>query len=515
MNAEESSPISRSKWRLAWRTFVSLHSETSNKDLSWAEGLRGAVGISIPVAIGLLANHLVWGILCAFATLWILMCDVGGAYRQKALNLAGAGLSILGAYLVGGWMIESPTNYILGTFLWVSSAALIGVAGNAAAQAGLVSSTIVVTSVVLFVPSEFWIRLLLCVIGFSWAFALSLALWPVRPFSPLFKALSASCTRLAVLADAFWSGAATPVRLPTNLEFAVAYDGFMSSLELSRGIWGAVRAGRAGPTSRSMQLLALIEQLDDIARTLVTLREEFNLIGQQPWFGEFRAAFAALIDSLSRLTREMGEAVAVRGREVDPTPLQHVFQKLDSALAVGSQWQTLFQREELERTTKHLVEQASALAETVSELNSGQPSFREPPEARFGPRPERFDSIAEIRNNLSFRSSSFRHALRLGVATALAALVASAVHMVRGYWIPMTVVIVLKPNFGGTLQRAVQRMTGTDSGSAAGGDAASDFHESMVAAGGSGCSCFCHLRFAEPQLHPVRARAYSDGDGDA
>ena len=447
--------------RRAWRAFVSLHSQSDVKDLAWAEGLRAAVGIAIPVAIGLFANHLVWGVLCAFATLWILMCDVGGAYRQKAVNLAGSALSILGAYLLGSWMIQSATNYIIGTFLWVSSAALIGVAGNAAAQAGLVSSTIVVTSVVLLVPSEFWVRLLLCLIGFCWAFLLSLALWPIRPYSPLFQALSASCAKLADLTDAFWSGAATPDRLPINLQFAIAYDGFMSSLEPSRGIWGAVRAGRAGPSSRSMQLLALIEQLDDIARTLVTLREELNFIGQQKWFDEFRDRFADLIHTLSQLNREMAQAVAVRGRNVDPTTLQHVFQKLDSALAAGSQKQTLFERKELERTTRHLIDQASVLAETVSELNSGQPGFREPPEARFGPRPQRFDSIAEIRNNLSLRSSSFRHALRLGVATAIAAIVASGIHVVRGYWIPMTVVIVLKPNFGGTLQRAVQRITGT------------------------------------------------------
>jgi len=450
-----------SKWRSAWRAFLSLHSQSDVKDLAWAEGLRGAVGIAIPVAIGLFVNHLVWGILCAFATLWILMCDVGGAYRQKAINLAGSALSILGAYLLGSWMIQSATNYIIGTFLWVSSAALIGVAGNAAAQAGLVSSTVVVTSVVILVPSEFWIRLLLCLIGFCWALALSLALWPLRPYSPLFQALSASCAKLADLADEFWSGAATPNRLPINLEFAIAYDGFMSSLEPSRGIWGAVRAGRAGPSSRSMQLLALIEQLDDIARTLVTLREELNFIGQQKWFDEFRDTFADLIHTLSQLNRKMAEAIAVRGRNVDPTNLQHVFQKLGGALAAGSPKQTSFQRKELVRTTKHLIEQASALAETVSELNSGQPSFREPPEARFGPRPQTFDSIAEIRNNLSLRSSSFRHALRLGVATAIAAVVASGVHVVRGYWIPMTVVIVLKPNFGGTLQRAVQRITGT------------------------------------------------------
>jgi hypothetical protein len=42
-------------------------------------------------------DHLVWGNLCAFATLWILSCDVGGAYRQKAINLAASGLAIIGA----------------------------------------------------------------------------------------------------------------------------------------------------------------------------------------------------------------------------------------------------------------------------------------------------------------------------------------------------------------------------------------------------------------------------------
>jgi uncharacterized membrane protein YccC len=424
-----------------------------------AEGLRAALGITVPAAAGLLAGHLVWGIICSFATLWILMCDVGGAYRQKAVNLVASAVTILCAFAFGGWMIQSVPNYIIGTFLWVFLAALIGVAGNAAAQAGLVSSTIVVTSVVLFVPREFLIRSVLCLIGFSWAVALSLALWPVRPFSPLFRALSDSSAKLAELAGAFWSGAATPKRPADNLEFAVAYDAFMNSLERCRNIWGAVRAGRAGPTLRSMQLLALIEQLDDIARILVTLREEINLFGREQWFDECRADLARLIQSLWQLSRETAEAVAVRGKNVEVTALQHAFQIFDGHLLFKPGEQS--RNKELQRTTKHLVEEATALAETVSELKSGRANVHEPPEAQFGPRPETFDPIGEIRNNLSLRSSSFRHALRLGVATAIAAFAASAIHLVRGYWIPMTVVIVLKPNFGGTLQRAVQRITGT------------------------------------------------------
>ena len=452
-----------SGWRRAWRAFLSLHSEPEVGDLAWAEGLRAAVGIAIPVAIGLWVNHLAWGILCAFATLWILSCDLGGAYRQKAIGLAGSGLAILVAYVFGGWMVQSLPKYIIGMFLWVSSAALIGVAGNAAAQAGLVSSTVVVTSVVLFVPSEFRIRLPLLLVGMCWALLLSLALWPLKAYSPVFQALSASCAKLADLADAFWSGAATVEQPARNLDFAFAYDDLINSLERSRTIWSAVRAHRAGPTLRSIQLLTLIEQVDDIGRTLVALREVVNLVGREKWFNEIRESFTSLTHSLSRLTREMAEAVAARGKNVSPAALQNAFQKLRSIVAAQSQQHSspLFPGNELQRTTQHLIEQASALAENISGLRSGKPSFQEAPEIRFGPRPKTFDPISEIRNNLSLRSSSFRHALRLGAATAIAGLAASAFHMVRGYWIPLTVVLVLKPNFGGTLRRSAQRITGT------------------------------------------------------
>jgi uncharacterized membrane protein YccC len=453
--------VSGSRWQRAWRAFVAMQSETVSKEIEWVEGFRAAFGIALPAAIGLLANHLVWGILCSFATLWVLMCDVGGAYRQRAINLVSSGLVILVAYVFGGWMILSVPNYIIGMFLWVSAAALIGIAGNAAAQAGMVSSTIVVTSVVLFVPSEFWIRLLLCTTGFGWALLLSLALWPLAPYAPILQALAASFGRLADLSTSFWSGAAEPERAANNLDFAIAYDEVMRSLERSRAIWGAFRARRAGPTVRSLRLLALIEELDDVARTLVTLREELNLVGREKWFGEFREPFKELTNALSHLSREIAQAVAVAGRGVDPTPLQNAFQDLESAMTAKSKREALFQRTEIHRTTKHLIEQAGGLAETVSELNATHQKFREPPEARFGPRPKTYDPLVEIRNNLSFRSTSFRHALRLGAVSALGGLLAAGEHLVRGYWIPMTVVIVLKPNFGGTLQRCVQRITGT------------------------------------------------------
>jgi uncharacterized membrane protein YccC len=453
---QKSPPSSRSAWERGWRALLKLHSEPNAKDLAWGEGFRAAVGITLPALVGLTFDHLSWGILCSFATLWMLSCDVGGAYRQKAIGLAGSGLTMLVAYIFSGWMVQSVPNYVIGTFLWVFGGALAGVTGNAAAQAGLVSSTIVVTSVVLYVPGEFWVRLILCLLGVCWA----LALWPLRPFSPLFRALSISCLKLANLADAFWKGAATKDRSATNLEFAVAYDALMNSLEECRNIWGAVRARRGGPTMRSMQLLSLIEQVDDIARILITFREVVNLGGREKWLDEARGGLLEFTKLLSRLFREFSEAVALRGKNISLGELDDALQKIESSLT--SKPDANSGSQELARTVRHLTTQVSNLAQVIEELRVGSPNVRQPPEARFGPRHQgRINPLNEIRNNLTFRSTSFRHALRLGVATGLGSLLASAFHLTRGYWIPMTVVLVLKPNFGGTLQRSVQRITGT------------------------------------------------------
>ncbi|HYZ71441.1 MAG TPA: hypothetical protein VE641_00070, partial [Chthoniobacterales bacterium] len=124
-----------------WQTIISWHSDAGDGGYDWWQGIRAAVGISIPTAIGLLSGHLSWGILTALAAFWTLLCDMGGAYRQKALTIAGSGLVLLLAYVFGAWVSQSVAGYVIGIFVWAFVMTLAGVAGNAASQAGLISTT--------------------------------------------------------------------------------------------------------------------------------------------------------------------------------------------------------------------------------------------------------------------------------------------------------------------------------------------------------------------------------------
>ena len=66
--------------------------------------------------------------------------------------------------------------------------------------------------------------------------------------------------------------------------------------------------------------------------------------------------------------------------------------------------------------------------------------------------------------NLTLRSSACRHAIRLAVAAALASALARALRLPHGYWVPLTALWLLRPDFGSTFTRGVQRYAGTTAG---------------------------------------------------
>src|SRR5262249_7878570 len=70
-------------------------------------------------------------------------------------------------------------------------------------------------------------------------------------------------------------------------------------------------------------------------------------------------------------------------------------------------------------------------------------------------------TIATLRANLNLKSAAFRHAIRLAAGVALGAGLAPSLPWRRPYWVPMTIVIVLKPDFTATFSRGVLRLAGT------------------------------------------------------
>jgi hypothetical protein len=73
-------------------------------------------------------------------------------------------------------------------------------------------------------------------------------------------------------------------------------------------------------------------------------------------------------------------------------------------------------------------------------------------------------AVDAIRSHLAWHSPVLRHAVRLGVAVALGCAVERYTHAAQGYWIPLTVLMVLRPETAHTYTRCAGRVAGSAAG---------------------------------------------------
>lgn len=71
-----------------------------------------------------------------------------------------------------------------------------------------------------------------------------------------------------------------------------------------------------------------------------------------------------------------------------------------------------------------------------------------------------------ILQNLNFKSNLFRHSLRFTVAILFAFLLGTILDIHNTYWILLTIIIIIRPNYGLTKERSKDRVIGTLIGSA-------------------------------------------------
>ncbi|MBD5635156.1 MAG: FUSC family protein, partial [Candidatus Eremiobacteraeota bacterium] len=74
------------------------------------------------------------------------------------------------------------------------------------------------------------------------------------------------------------------------------------------------------------------------------------------------------------------------------------------------------------------------------------------------------EALATLRANLSFKSGFAQHGIRLAVVLGLATFAAHVLPLHRGYWIAITVALVLRNDFSTTFTRGIARILGTLAG---------------------------------------------------
>lgn len=77
-------------------------------------------------------------------------------------------------------------------------------------------------------------------------------------------------------------------------------------------------------------------------------------------------------------------------------------------------------------------------------------------------------AIERLRGELRSDSAFFRHAIRSAFAVAAAIAAAHFLNLHHGIWLPITVVVIMRPSLGGTIRHGWRRVLGTVLGAGAG-----------------------------------------------
>jgi len=442
-------------------------------------GLRSLLVLGGPIGVGIITGHAAASAIATMAAWFVGMVNVGGTYRQQATAMIAATIGVTVAFLTASLVSSTLWLALPTTFLVIFIAGLASLYGSAAASVSLITSIMFVVSLARFPSLQNLSTVLqqcaLCLAGGTWAMILSLGLWIARPYTPAIQAVAKCYLSLSKFVELVSKRGLNPKdRQEWVQRFLQAQDTVIQDLTSARGVWTAVWTRQKAANLRGNQLLVLIEDANQIVNSVVALLELLAITSEHPLFYRLDREIQRVIEQ-SAIALQMLSAAIAKGRksvylgELDRAieALEHQWQFLRSQVVnhkkdiTTDDYSDLVNMRKIAAGLTKLVQQIHTDADVVTDLSQGkQHSITQ--RGIFPPaQPKRFSIIAPLRDNLTFRSVLLRHALRLALITTLAELLASVLQLPRGYWITLTALVALKPNFGGTSETTVQRVIGT------------------------------------------------------
>jgi uncharacterized membrane protein YccC len=415
--------------------------------IALSTALRGTTATAVPLVVLPHAGLDAIAYPAVLGALATSMVDVGGPYRTRLVGmlgqaLGGPGLLLLGTVAGEGWWLAA---LIMAAISVVSG--LIRALGPGGASLGINTAVAFLVGLQLGAQggdATSWA--LGYAAGGLWTIVVALGFWELRPYRRLEQEVASAWEAVAALAAATASRADGSVVARRRREQAVAaaHAAARNAVEQARGAVGEMRAGTAGAGSTLAQLIVLVNAAARIGAAAVALGEVGTPAG------------AADAVELERACRAVAR-VLLAGRGEPP------FGDLPRRLAAA-------RGESAPQTTAERM----AWAQALRHFDNAEEALR----LLFGARRRLVDRLslafahhlprgavnAALGTHLTPRSVIFRHAVRVAAVTALEAACLVYFRLPRGIWLPLTSLVVMQPDYGGTLARALQRSLGTIAG---------------------------------------------------
>jgi uncharacterized membrane protein YccC len=228
-------------------------------------------------------------------------------------------------------------------------------------------------------------------------------------------------------------------------------------LENARAVIAAIRGQQLAENMRGEQLLVLLETADVMLGYAITASEEAERVCTEQH----------QIDVLARFLKQWRESLewvrntAVRDRMPSATALEYQRERMRQMSSIADNSDSAMLKH-LAHVTADAMDVAIAAAFTARTELPVRTGVAVPigPSHRTIALPSRgmWRTLSEA---WSWKSVTLRHALRVSVVCGAGILLAASLRLQHGYWIPMTSVIVLRPQLAATWTRSLERTIGS------------------------------------------------------
>ena len=447
------------------RNFLSLLVKSEPGRPAIANGVRAVLCLGVPTIVGQLLDRRELGLFFGLIAFFVNLANVGGSYQIKAKAMLAATAGIALSVLVGKLVSSIPVLAVILIFGWGVAAGLASLYGNAGSQVGLVVGLSFIVS--LAQPGDIHTagaQSLLALLAGGWAMLLSLILWPFQPDRLL---------RLAI-ADCFNVIASYVRAVRAEVDTTEQLIATRSALEKARIDLGTVRIGQSAQSWMDERLLVLIQDGDRLLGSAIALTDLLTTYAQHQEYPQVRPLIDDALDQFSLMLQSIGSVIAGKSASIDLTQLDRIAEALkererSQRQAIGSKSNDtpLVALNHLVRTIDKLIKQLQYTAESATDLSKRcQKIHRRDVDLLLLVKDESQSPIDLLRDNLTFDSAIFCHALRLGITLSIGFICYRLTNLPMGYWITLSIMFVLKPNLGGTFVRFFQRVGGTLLGAA-------------------------------------------------
>lgn len=430
--------------------------------------IRITIGITLPAILLGDLHNLSTGIVVSIGAMCVANTDNPGPIHHRRNGMVACILFIFFVSLITGWANRSPVWMGLIVLLFCFVFSLMSIYGNRAGSIGLNALLVMVLNIDY--HRQGWgilYNALFVAAGGLWYTVLSLLLYSFRPYKLVQQALGdclqATAEYLRIKASFYSRQVDYDKSYRQLLESQVAIQ---EKQDLLRELIFKSRKIVRESTHTGRILMMIFLDSIDLFERIMTSQQDYRLLHRQLDNSQLLDECRQLILDLATELDEIGLAIMSGKPSVDRSSLSVRIRQLRATLAANDVEGVAGLRHILDN-----IEDINSRLHVLHEFTTYDRKLGKNfhPDLNY----EQFAASQSmdrelIVDNLTLQSSYFRHALRVSIATVTGYIISRFLPFGHGYWILLTIVVILKPMYSLTKKRNFERLMGTLGGALVG-----------------------------------------------